>query len=64
MVIDEALFAKINEKTREIREIATLARMGTDEEQRIGLDEVLTKVNDLTRLQNEAQLMIQKTKSM
>lgn len=56
--MSEDLFARIGEKTQEIKELATLARMGPDEELPMRISQILGCANELSRLENQARILI------
>jgi len=54
--MSEKLFAAIGEKTQEIKELVTLARMGPDKERPMRINQILTCANELSQLESEAVL--------
>lgn len=59
--MSEKIFNKILEKTQEIKELATLARMGPNRERQMRFNQILCCANELSRLQGEAQIILQES---
>ncbi len=56
--MSEELFARIGDKTQEIKVLVTLARMGPDEERPKRFNQILRCANELIRLENEARIVV------